>query len=197
MMLVHIGQPEVATRVHNAWLRTIEDGIHTYDIYAEGVSRQKVGTREFAQAVAARMGQKPEHLKAVEYKAGSVSVEQKVSDRPKQKKEMVGVDVFLDWTAGTANDLGTALTALAGDNLDLIMLSNRGTKVWPGGYPDTLTCDTWRCRFMSKGGGTKAVSHEEILALLGRIRSKGYDFVKIESLCTFDGQPGFSLAQGQ
>ena len=38
MMLVHIGQPEVAERVHNAWLRTIEDGIHTYDIYADGVS---------------------------------------------------------------------------------------------------------------------------------------------------------------
>ncbi len=40
MMLVHIGQPEVAERVHNAWLRTIEDGIHTYDIYASGVSRR-------------------------------------------------------------------------------------------------------------------------------------------------------------
>ena len=36
MMLVHIGQPEVAERVHNAWLRTIEDGIHTYDIFTRG-----------------------------------------------------------------------------------------------------------------------------------------------------------------
>src|SRR4029077_15602113 len=32
LMLVHIDQPEVAGRIHNAWLRTIEDGIHTYDI---------------------------------------------------------------------------------------------------------------------------------------------------------------------
>ena len=39
MMLVHIDQPDVAERVHNAWLRTIEDGIHTYDIYKEGVSQ--------------------------------------------------------------------------------------------------------------------------------------------------------------
>src|SRR5438132_3738994 len=51
MMLVHIGETEVAARVHNAWLRTIEDGIHTYDIFDEGTSKQKVGTKEFAQAV--------------------------------------------------------------------------------------------------------------------------------------------------
>jgi len=37
MMLVHIGQAEIAARVHNAWLRTLEEGIHTYDIFQEGV----------------------------------------------------------------------------------------------------------------------------------------------------------------
>src|SRR3954447_10768467 len=67
MMLVHIDQPDVATRVHNAWLRTIEDGIHTYDIYVEGVSKAKVGTKEFAEAVIARLGQEPHMLKAVRY----------------------------------------------------------------------------------------------------------------------------------
>src|SRR3979411_1109935 len=56
LMLVHINQPEAAEKVHNAWLRTIEDGIHTYDIYKEGTSRQKVGTKEFAQAVVERLG---------------------------------------------------------------------------------------------------------------------------------------------
>src|ERR1700674_4012993 len=42
MMLVHIGQTNNAEKVHNAWLRTIEDGIHTYDIYDEAASRRKV-----------------------------------------------------------------------------------------------------------------------------------------------------------
>ena len=64
LMLVHINQPEVAERVHNAWLRTIEDGVHTYDIFTEGVSKQKVGTKEFAAAVVARLGQKPQHAEA-------------------------------------------------------------------------------------------------------------------------------------
>ena len=31
-MLVHIGLPENAATIHNAWLKTIEEGIHTYDI---------------------------------------------------------------------------------------------------------------------------------------------------------------------
>jgi isocitrate dehydrogenase len=198
MMLVHIGQAEVAERVHNAWLRTMEDGIHTYDVYAEGVSKQKVGTREFADAVAARMGQKPEKLKVVSYSSAPSQMVQEVGpSRPRQKKDMVGVDVFLEWTAGTADELGAALSKLTGADLDLIMLSNRGTKVWPGGFPDTLTCDTWRCRFMSKQGPNANVSHEQILQLLTRLRSSGYDFVKMESLCNFDGQPGYSLGQGQ
>ena len=64
MMLVHIDQPDVAERVHNAWLRTLEDGIHTYDIYKERVSKQKVGTKEFAQAVVERVGQEPREVQA-------------------------------------------------------------------------------------------------------------------------------------
>jgi isocitrate dehydrogenase len=201
MMLVHIGQTEAAERVHNAWLKTIEDGIHTYDIYAEGVSKQKVGTKEFAQAVAKNMGQRPEKLKAVSYASSQSAAESiapaAASASPRQQKTMVGVDVFLDWTAGTADDLGTRLSKVSGDDLKLIMISNRGTKVWPNGFPDTLTCDTWRCRFMSVQGPNTEVSHEQILQLLGRLRGEGYDFVKMESLCNFDGQPGYSLGQGQ
>src|ERR671928_56315 len=102
MMLVHIDQADIAERVHNAWLRTIEDGVHTYDIFKEGVSRQKVGTREFAEAVVARLGQKPETLKAVSYKAGDGGegsfAGRMARDAAAASKETVGVDVYLDWT---------------------------------------------------------------------------------------------------
>src|SRR5688572_7447219 len=98
MMLVHIDQEDIAERVHNAWLRTIEDGIHTYDIYTEGVSKEKVGTREFAQAVVARVGQRPEKLKAVSYKSGQKQTASKsaAGARPREKKDLVGVDVFIE-----------------------------------------------------------------------------------------------------
>src|SRR5579863_2693341 len=67
LMLVHINHHDSDERVHNAWLVTLEEGIHTYDIFMEGKSKQKVGTKEFADAVVARLGQKPQTLKAIEY----------------------------------------------------------------------------------------------------------------------------------
>ena len=112
MMLVHIGQTGTAERVHNAWLRTIEDGVHTYDIFDEAVSKQKVGTKEFAQAVVDRLGKKPNTLKAVTYKQADmeeVFSETIVKERSDTKKELVGVDVFLDWLKGSPDNLGEAL----------------------------------------------------------------------------------------
>src|SRR5207237_4676559 len=60
MMLVHIGQTATAEKVHNAWMRTIEDGVHTYDIFDEGNSKRKVGRKECAQAVTERRGKTAE-----------------------------------------------------------------------------------------------------------------------------------------
>ena len=111
MMLVHVGLTDVAERVHNAWLRTLEDGVHTYDIYKEGVSREKVGTKEFADAVVARVGQLPQTLKPAAYKpAEGESAPKSASAAASPKKELVGVDVFLDWSKGSANDLGDSLS---------------------------------------------------------------------------------------
>src|SRR5882672_79034 len=100
MMLVHIGETTVAERVHNAWLRTIEDGVHTYDIYEEGKSWEKVGTKEFAAAVAQRVGKTPQTLKAATYKSGAeLPPVAKATQRTRARaqKDLIGVDVFLDW----------------------------------------------------------------------------------------------------
>jgi isocitrate dehydrogenase len=197
MMLVHVGETETAERVHNAWLRTMEDGVHTYDIYKEGVSSQKVGTKEFAEAVAERVGQLPQTLKVVKYKAAAetAAAAKATVERPRAKKDLVGVDVFLDWTQGTANDLGDSLSKLNGDGTKLDMMSNRGVKVWPGGHAETFCSDHWRCRFLatSDDGG---VSHDQVISLLKRIADAGFDFIKTENLYNFDGERGYSLDQG-
>jgi isocitrate dehydrogenase len=198
MLLVHIGQTDVAERVHNAWLRTIEDGIHTYDIYEEGKSKEKVGTKEFAQAVAQRIGQTPQTLKAAKYKSGEelpAVAKAAPQTQTRAQKDLVGVDVFLDWTKGSADDLGEALTKLNGDGTKLEMMSNRGVKVWPGGHAETFCSDHWRCRFLSDSEGG-AVSHPQIISLLKRFADAGFDFIKTENLYNFDGQRGFSLDQG-
>ena len=200
MMLVHIGQADVAERVHNAWLRTIEDGVHTYDIYAEGVSREKVGTKEFSEAVVARLGQTPQTLKSVSYNAASnepfANTQSATTERPRAKKELVGVDVFLDWVEGSANQLGEKLALVAGEELRLTMISNRGVKVWPGGHSETFCSDHWRCRFISQTEGG-AVTHDQIVQLLRRVAGAGFDFIKTENLCNFDGERGYSLDQGE
>ena len=198
MMLVHIGETEAAERVHNAWLRTIEDGVHTYDVYNESVSKQKVGTKEFAEAVVQRLGQQPQILKPVRYKAAERSAleTRRPAARAAAKKVLVGVDVFLDWTRGSANDLGEAVSKVNGEGLKLTMISNRGVKVWPGGHAETFCSDHWRCRFLSASEGD-APSHRQIVALLDRVAASGLDFVKIENLYNFDGQRGYSLDQGE
>jgi isocitrate dehydrogenase len=200
MMLVHIGQTAVAERVHNAWLRTIEDGVHTYDIFDEGVSKQKVGTQEFAEAVAERMGKRPNTLKAVSYNqedsAGEIYGETIVKERSDTQKDLVGVDVFVDWLKGSPDDLGSALAKVAPSGLQLVMVSNRGVKVWPGGQSETFCSDQWRCRFMAQDKGA-VIQHKQIIDLLANVSDAGFDFIKTENLCNFDGERGYSLDQGE
>jgi isocitrate dehydrogenase len=198
-MLVHIGQPDVAEKVHNAWLKTIEDGIHTYDIYRDGVSKQKVSTSDFAAAVIARLGQKPAQLAAVDYTSkGQKGIPIPVpSPRIEQKKEIVGVDLFVNWASGSADDLAKLLDPIQTNTFHLSMITNRGVKVWPNGLPETFCTDHWRCRFMANGSTNGTITHSDIASLMMRASDTGIDFIKTENLCTFDGEPGYSAGQGQ
>lgn len=200
LMMVHIGQPDVAERVHNAWLKTVEDGVHTYDIFVEGVSKEKVGTKEFAEAVVARLGQTPQTLKAVHYEKTSAAETKSagkmnltISNRPPAKKVLVGTDVFLDWT-GTPDELGALLTPFNGEGLELKVISNRGQKVWPGAIEGDIFCSKyWRIRY----AGTGTVTNQHVVALLDRLVKSGVDVVKTENLYTFDGELGYTLSQGE
>ncbi len=192
MMLVHIGQPDIAERVHNAWLRTIEDGVHTYDIYDERVSKEKVGTKEFAQAVAARVGQEPVTLKPVRYAKGGEGFKVPTfTPRAHQKKDVVGVDIFVDWDKGSPKEFGDAIAKLGAENLPLLLVSNRGTLVWPTGHAETFCTDHWCARFVAKDAAT--IGFSDIIDLLSRISGAGFDFIKVETLCNFDGKPEYAI----
>jgi isocitrate dehydrogenase len=197
MMLVHIDQAEVAEKIENAWLKTIEDGIHTSDIFNKD-SVRKVWTSEFAKEVILRLGQTPNRLRPVSYKSGA-SMKKIELDKPVvAKKELVGVDVFFDWKEKDRDPkiLGDSLKKISTDDLNLKMITNRGVKVYPDGYPGTFCTDHWRCRFVSPTEGNQ-VSHTQILELLNQINSKGFDFIKTENLYSFDGERGYSLGQGE
>jgi len=192
LMLVHIGQPEVGERIHNAWLRTLEEGIHTYDIFQEGLSKQKVGTKEFAQAVIARLGQKPQTIKAAEYSTNPRPPVRMPEPKPAPKSELVGVDVYVEWPSREPKSLAAVIGKASGDGLTLEMMANRGVKVWPEGSPETLCTDNFRCRFLGS-----AVSDKQIVSLLDRIGGLKLPIGMTVSLRNYDGKAGFTLAQGQ
>ncbi len=195
MMLNHIGETEVAEKIQNAWLKTIEDGIHTYDVYKEDTSKQKVGTKEFAQAVIANLGKMPSTLKPVTYAKGSALNLPKYKKRPAAKKELVGVDLFLHWNGTNANELAAKVQALDSNGIKLSMITNRGIKVWPEGFEETFCTDHWRCRFKPTEGS--AITKQNIIGLLTQALDKNIDCIKTENLYTFDGKAGYSLGQGQ
>jgi len=194
-MLVHIGQADVAETIHNAWLKTLEDGVHTGDIASDSMTKEKVGTAAFADAVIARLGHKPTQFKPVAYDASVGAVEIAPYERkPRQTKTLVGLDVFMDFPNPDADQLAGQLIGAAGDSpFKLKLITNRGVKVWPQGLPETFRTDHWRCRFMLEGAG----DHKAVVELLNRLTDAGADFVKTEHLYEFDGKPGYSLGQGQ
>ncbi|MCS7188985.1 MAG: isocitrate/isopropylmalate family dehydrogenase, partial [Bacteroidia bacterium] len=199
MMMVHIGQPQVAERVHNAWLYTIEEGYHTYDIYREGSSRQKVGTKEFAQAVVRNLGKEPQKLRPVQYVQEGRSVTSikipayERNHRP--NKELIGVDIFVEWLPGHPHELAEKIQKVLPSSLKLTMISNRGTAVWPNTLEETFLVDHWRTRLISANGNP--ISPEEVIKALRGYQEAGLGFIKTENLYRFDGVEGFSKGQGE
>jgi isocitrate dehydrogenase len=195
MMLNHIGQTAVAEHVQNAWLTTLEEGIHTYDIYKEGTSKQKVGTKEFAKAVIANLGKKPSLLKPVSYANNTALNLPKYKRKAAAKKELVGVDIFVHWNGANPNELAEKVKSIENNDIKLSMITNRGIKVWPDGFKETFCTDHWRCRFKPNEGA--AITKNSIVELLNNAINQNIDSIKTENLYAFDGKAGYSLGQGQ
>lgn len=193
-MLVHVGLPDYATLIHNAWLKTLEEGIHTYDIFKEKTSKQKVGTKEFADAVIKRLGQKPDTLPAAHYTTAKHIQHSSHSSAAKIEQELKGIDIFIRWDRDVeilAKHLQEASTLA----LKLKMISNRGVKVWPNKMPETACVDNWRCRFIPTKGGI--ASQQEIVDLLSSLVQKEFIITQTAYLFAFEGQPGYTLAQDE
>jgi isocitrate dehydrogenase len=201
MMLVHIGQTEAAERIHNAWLSAIEDGVHTAELHSHLSIGRPFGSMDFADAVIDRLGNLPQKMKPVSY-AQTSQVKRPAATPVKParataaaRKALVGIDVFVHAAHTQPDDLADRLQACTPAGLVLQVITYRGVKVWPGGFPETFCTDHWRCRFVAPEG--QALDHAALVNLMSALASCGIDFIKTENLCTFDGARGFALAQGQ
>jgi isocitrate dehydrogenase len=191
LMLNHIGASKTAQEIENAWLCTIEDGIHTEDIYTPGVSTQLVGTDAFAQAIIERLGRTPKQLSPAQLASGKGIKLPAYQRRAPQAKTLDGVDVFVDWKGNDAAQLAEQLQKLYG-TLTLQLITNRGVKVWPNGFDETFCTDHWRCRFQADNAKAS-----DIYKLLESADALGIDIIKTENLYRFNQQRGYSLGQGQ
>ena len=195
MMLNHIGQTDVAEKVQNAWLKTLEDGTHTFDVYKEGSSKRKVSTDEFAKAVIANLGSKPTLLTPVSYANSAALNLPKYKRKAAAEKTLAGVDLFVHWAGENPNEIAEKAKKLETESVELTMITNRGIKVWPEGFRETFCTDHWRCRFKPTEG--HEITKADIIALLTKALDENIDTIKTENLYSFNGKPAYSLGQGQ
>ncbi len=194
LMLHHCGQHDVAELIENAWLTTIEDGVHTADIRSAEYTKKSVGTKEFAQELISRLGKKPSTLRPALHGHGTIPLAQNYKRAEPAVKKLVGVDLFVHSRGTDPNVLAATMNMLNTDHATLNMITNRGIKVWPDGFPETMCTDHWRCRYMIE---EQASSNTTVVELLTRAGVAGVDVIKTENLYTFNGKAGYSLGQGQ
>jgi len=212
MMLVHIGQIDSANKIRNALFKTIEDGIHTYDIYNEKTSSKKVGTAEFTDAIISRLGSKPTKLPISNFKEISENSTKKTNiykEEVAKDKKLIGFDLFIDWQ-DEFEDLISLINSIESEKLEIKIITAKGLIMWPvidkydqNIYPKGQTI----LRFIGKGIAGKSsnqiidinknIEHNDIIKMLKIFSDKEVDFIKYEGLYTFGGKAGYSLAQGE
>ncbi|HEX6251122.1 MAG TPA: NADP-dependent isocitrate dehydrogenase [Gemmatimonadaceae bacterium] len=193
MMLRRLGEGDAADLIEQAVVHTLRFGTRTADMAG---STRAASTTEYTDEVIANLGQGAPSRPHREYRPlkvppRTVEVQQVVVTA----RRVVGVDVFIESTLMPA-DLGERLEADSHETpLRLLMISNRGTLVYPGDGGPVGLVDHYRCRFVGRDPGAD-VGDEAILQLLRRVGS-GHRWMHIEKLQQFDGSDAFSKSQGQ
>lgn len=199
MMLKHVGQGSIAAKIENSLLYTLESGVVTYDIFQEGISVKKVGTKEFGDEIIKNIGKIPAKFAVAKYQDfefdnNGGSDYDDVSNPSEffgsAKKKLVGADVFVH-AACTNSDIAQKLKKL-NCKLQLSTIASRGLTVYPVNTDSKTVSDHWVCRFVADD-----ITNSDILQLLNEINAIGVDFIKTESLYEFDGIRSYSLGQGE
>ncbi|MFI4984275.1 MAG: NADP-dependent isocitrate dehydrogenase [Rickettsiales bacterium] len=193
MMLDYIGQSDVSAEIKNAWLKTIEDGIHTADIYKEGKSKKKVSTSEFADAVIANLGEKPVKM-AVAQARPSKRIENLSRPAKPVDQQLIGVDVYIDAHKASVEEIVAKIEHLDKD-LKLHTVSQKGLKIWPDSEAEGVVTDLLQCRFI--GFEDAKVSQRQVVDLLDKVEKTGLQMTTVQNLYTYDKVIGFTMSQGE
>ncbi len=200
IMLRHIGLRRTAAVIENALLYTLESGVHTGDVKGQG---DPVGTTAFAQAIAANLGRNPESIEGRPVPPADTlchtpptrpSVNEMMVTHEQVQSTVFGCDIFLETTL-TPLELAARLQRLCESTpFKLKVISNRGTQVWPTGSPYTELVNNCGVRFELTQG--TAIGQGPTVHLLAKVAEK-FTVTQFIPIKMYDGQRGFSLAQGQ
>ncbi len=206
MMLRHIGMLQQAAVIENALLTALEQGVRTGDF--GDTSKPVLGTRQYVQAIVERLGSKPSSVASVAVPEGPETLP--VFSRPPRPlsqqvirtfsnvvRHVVGCDIYLD-TPLSPVSVAEEMQRICEDTpFRLLLVSNRGTQVWPTGSVYTECVDYYRVRFELKDGHRPGdFGQARCVALLDKVAEK-FQVCSYELLRVFDGVKGYSLAQGQ
>jgi len=194
MMLRYLEEFGAAARVECAVLATLEQRRVVTGDLRRGPGA--ASTDEFTEAVIANLGCEPSDYRDREYRPLHVPAREELTGTPAPKtRRTVGMDVFVEADA-RSQELGPALeSAVEGLPVRLKMISNRGTVVYPATGGSTDCVDHWRCRFVLRDG-VDEIEASDVFHLLERIR-ENHRWNHVETLYEFDGEPSFTLAQGE
>lgn len=219
MMLRHLGQYDIADKIQDALLVTLEDGIHTADIYKPDLSKKLVGTKEFGNALIANLGKKPKKLHVHEDQMIESGKDERknrshnfthvlddehyaVSD---DKQKVLGVDIFINKIdVKEFSHLANKLNDFAKDlGMHLHMISSRGLKIWPINVLPVFTGEFLRFRFLfdeeltKYGKDTTLTLQYKIYKLQEKIIGERLAISISMLLYDYEGVRGYSLAQGE
>ena len=200
-MLVHIGATEVASAIHNAWYVALEEGMHTSDIYNTSISKQKLGTKEFAEAVIARLGREPSTHAKVQYASPTASnaapTLPPITIRPAEPKLLVGVDIYVEWRGDNIKLLADAINTIAEQEpLQLQVIAAMGLAVWPNSVANLPLADQWCLRFVPKST-EKVAEYASVISISQKLSAGGFEPQKTENLYVFGDTLGFSQIAGE
>jgi isocitrate dehydrogenase len=200
MMLRHLGIMEKANLIENALLYTLANGAHTGDFGDKTIPG--LNTTEFANTIIKNLGKEPDTNKARETKATANfhlpmrPLNQKVMVTPRAAgiiESVVGVDLFVE-SDKTADLIAPIFQKHLSENFKLVMISNRGTQVWPTGSVFTECVDQYRVRIEAVNGSQTNIN--EMYELTSKI-AKDIFITSVEILRKFGEKAAYSLAQGQ
>ncbi len=183
-MLHHLGMHDHANDIETALRMALLSGIRTRDLGGHATTVEF--TRVVINAIPRRERYPKSHHEHEERPQIVTSADAQEAE-PQGEWRLCGADVFV------RHGQGIPEMPSSFQDLELRMISNRGTKVFPGPEPGITLVNWYRCRYLAASGCT---SSETVTGLLQEV-SKKYEWMHVEKLHTAGGEPMFSRAQGE